>query len=226
MSQAIPVITIDGPSGSGKGTVGRLLVRKVGWHFLDSGAIYRALALVLIRKNILPVRFDLLISEAKNLDIKFVADGEIKKIMLGSEDISASVRQEACAKLASEIAVIPEVRHILVEQQRKQRCEPGLVADGRDMGTVIFPDALLKIFLTADREERVNRRLRQLKEIGIMSDFQTILEDLILRDKRDCDRAAAPLVVANDAVVIDTTRLVVSEVVDKIVELWQSMQGL
>jgi cytidylate kinase len=221
MSHTTPVITIDGPSGSGKGTVGRLLANQLEWHFLDSGAIYRSLALVLIRKNILSSRFDLLINEARALEIKFVTDGEVKLVMLGGEDISTAIRRKECAKLASEVATIPEVRYVLIEQQRKQRREPGLVADGRDMGTIIFPDAPLKIFLTAEREERAHRRLRQLKEMGIMSDFQVTLEDLAVRDERDCDRATAPLVVANGAVIIDTTQLTVNEAVDKIIERWK-----
>ncbi|PLX56247.1 MAG: (d)CMP kinase [Chromatiales bacterium] len=223
MSQAVDecgVLTIDGPSGSGKGTVARRVADALGWRLLDSGALYRLTALAAMRDG---VRLDDIAGVsaiAAGLDAKFdVADDGDERILLRGEDVTAAIRNENCGELASQVAQHDEVRKALVGLQKSYRKPPGLVADGRDMGTVIFPDAGSKVFLTASPEERARRRYKQLKEKGISANLARLSIDISERDKRDATRAIAPLRPAADAVQIDTTGLSIDEVVALVVEL-------
>lgn len=216
----IPVITIDGPSGSGKGTISKMLADRLGWHFLDSGAIYRVLALSALQNGIDEHDFDALINLANNLDANFVDQkNNLQKITIKGTDVTDAIRQEGCGIFASHIAALPAIRHALLQYQRNFRKTPGLVADGRDMGTIIFPDAKLKIFLTASVEERAKRRQLQLQEKGINVSLNDILRDLVERDARDEQRAVAPLKIASDAIVVDTTNLSIEEVLQTIIDL-------
>lgn len=222
MSDA-PVIAIDGPSSSGKGTVSRQLAARLHWHLLDSGALYRLVALVTEREGVEPedvAQLATAVALARDLDAAFRTDEAGREtIMLSGEDVTAQVRTERCGDRASRFAAIPEIRTALLALQRHFRSSPGLVADGRDMGTVVFPGAELKIFLTASVEERARRRLIQLRELGIGANLERIYTEVRQRDERDCRRAHAPLKPAVDAVVIDTTSLSVDEVVARVVDL-------
>ncbi|MBU0744003.1 MAG: (d)CMP kinase [Gammaproteobacteria bacterium] len=225
MIKDIPVITIDGPSGAGKGEVSRLLAKELGWHFLDSGAIYRVLALVVIRKKIPQDEITFLINAAKNLDIKFTNNyGLAPRVVLDGEDVTQDIRHEECGNIASKIAAFIEVREVLATYQRSFCRSPGLVADGRDMGTVVFPFAKLKIFLTASVEERARRRLLQLQDQGLNATLGTVFADLAMRDKRDRDRIVSPLKPDADAIIVDTTKLSISEVLQQILAHVKSMQ--
>lgn len=208
----IPVITIDGPSGSGKGTVGELLAKKLGWRFLDSGALYRALALTALKRDVDLTDVSSLKELAINLDIEFILDC---RIILKGQDVSREIRTEECSLAASKVAVLPEIRKVLLKRQRDFRQKPGLVADGRDMGTVVFPDAQLKIFLIASQKERAERRYRQLQGQEINVSLHDVFQDLQKRDKRDELR----LKPASDAKVIDTTKLSIDKVLRKILKL-------
>jgi cytidylate kinase len=215
-----PVVTIDGPSGSGKGTIGLLLAQRLGWHFLDSGALYRLLGLAADRASLPLTDEHSLAALAKTLHPAFVigARGELLRVFWEGEDVSEALRAEACGEIASRVAVMPSVRDALLEPQRAMRRPPGLVADGRDMGSIVFPDAVLKVFLTASREERARRRYKQLKDLGIDANLSDILQHMAERDERDRTRRIAPLRPVPDAVVIDTTPMDVQEVCDHI--LW------
>jgi cytidylate kinase len=203
----VPVITIDGPSGSGKGTVSRMLARELGFHFLDSGALYRLLALAANRRGV-PLDDEAGLARlCGELDIRFPADGAADVVLLDGEDVTPEIRTEAAGSGASRVAALPAVRAALLKRQRDFRAAPGLVADGRDMGTVVFPDAQAKFFLTASAEERAERRYKQLKEMGIESVFEDILADIRARDERDAGRSVAPLRAAEDADQVDTTEL-------------------
>ncbi|REL26601.1 (d)CMP kinase [Thalassotalea euphylliae] len=217
MQESIPVITIDGPSGAGKGTVSRLVANQLGWQLLDSGAIYRVLAVALLHHNIEVDEEEPLIPIAAHLDVQFeITDDGESKVILEGEDVSNSIRTEEVGALASKVAAFPRIREALLRRQRAFRVEPGLVADGRDMGTVVFTDAPVKVFLTASAEERAERRFKQLKEKGFDVKIGRLLDDIRQRDERDQNRTVAPLVPAEGALIIDSTELSIDEVVSKI----------
>jgi cytidylate kinase len=217
MQESTPLITIDGPSGAGKGTVARIVAEQLGWHLLDSGAIYRVLAVALQHHLVSLEEEESLIPLAAHLDVQFVInnDGETSVILEG-EDVTNVIRTEEIGELASKVAAYPRVREALLRRQRAFNVEPGLVADGRDMGTVVFPTAPVKIFLTASPEVRAERRLLQLKDKGFDAKIGRLLDDIRQRDERDQNRKVAPLVAADDALVIDCTELSIMEVVNTV----------
>ncbi len=227
MSRQAPVVAVDGPGGSGKGTVCRELQRATGWHLLDSGAIYRALAVAAGRRGVDPDGGDAIVELARDLDVSFEPDrdGQIR-VYVDGDDVTLELREETTGSLASRVAVIPAVREALLERQRAFRAPPGLVADGRDMGTVVFPDAEVKVFLTASAEERARRRHKQLKEQGVDGNLADLLREINERDARDSSRATAPLKPATDAELIDTTGLTVEQVVRKVMTLLQNRLSL
>jgi cytidylate kinase len=215
----VPVIAVDGPGGSGKGTITTRLANHLGWHFLDSGALYRLTALAVMKKQV-PLEDENSLGEvAANLDLRFETSGSDVISWLDGENVSDSLRFEETGVLASKIAVIAVVRSALTGRQRRFRQAPGLVADGRDMGTVIFPDAKLKIFLTASAQIRAERRYKQLKEKGESVNLARLFREIQARDLRDQSRSVAPLRPAEDAVIIDSTKLSIEEVFSKIVSL-------
>ncbi|MEA3195526.1 MAG: CMP/dCMP kinase [Betaproteobacteria bacterium] len=214
-SGTAPVIAIDGPSASGKGTIANRVARALGFHYLESGALYRLLALLSLREGTLDE--GRLVRVAKEMDVEF-ADGEVR---LEEEDVSDKIRSEPCGVRASEVARLPALRSALLERQRAFRRPPGLVADGRDMGTVVFPDAELKIFLTASPEVRAERRYKQLKEKGIDANLRALSRDLEERDERDTKRAVSPLIPAADSQVIDSSSLSIEAVAGRILELYR-----
>lgn len=221
-----PVIAIDGPSGSGKGEISRRVSWRLGWALLDSGALYRLVALEAMRRGISDDDSRRLTDIARHLDVVFDrgADGS-KVVRLGGLDVSADIRSEACGESASRIAPLEAVRAALLALQRGFRRPPGLVADGRDMGTVVFPDADLKIFLTASPQERARRRYKQLKEKGIDVSLPALSADLAERDRRDSERRIAPLQPAPDARILDTTRLNIDETVDAVMGMAARLTG-
>ena len=212
----IPVITIDGPGGSGKGTVAMRLALDLDWHFLDSGALYRIVAVAAIDRGVKADDERALGALVRDLDVNFGFSGEGMVILLDGNWISGRLRSEKVSAFASEAAAVPAVREALVERQRAFRKPPGLVADGRDMGTVIFPDAILKIFLTASVEARANRRYKQLKEKGESVNLSRLFRDIEKRDERDSSRSIAPLKPAEDAQIIDSTELSIDKVLETI----------
>jgi cytidylate kinase len=211
-----PVITIDGPSGAGKGTASALLAKKLGWHFLDSGAIYRVLAVASIHHQIPADDESGLLPLAAGLDVNFEATENGVRVILEGEDVSDTIRTEEVGATASQIASQPSIREALLRRQRGFKQSPGLVADGRDMGTVVFPEAQVKIFLTASAEERADRRFKQLKGKGFDASIPRLLADIKARDERDMNRTVAPLVPAKDAFVLDSTSLNIEQVLEKI----------
>lgn len=214
----IPIITVDGPSGVGKGTLSQLLAKHFGFELLDSGAIYRLLALQLVEKDLLTASDDVLAKEAGALDVIFQSTDAGIHIFLNNRNVTDEVRLESTGIAASKIAAIPAVRAALLQRQKDFAQMPGLVADGRDMGTIVFPNAVAKLFIDASSEARANRRIAQLKAAGKPYDPDLVLQDIIERDKRDRERTVAPLVAADDAFVIDTTSLSIQEVFDKAIE--------
>jgi cytidylate kinase len=216
----VPVIAIDGPSGSGKGTVARRVARHLGWHLLDSGALYRLVALAgqaaaLARDDVAGHA-----REAARLDAHFGMDpaGD-EQVLLGGRDVTRELRAEATGEAASRVAAWPDVRSALMGRQRAFARPPGLVADGRDMGSIVFRDAGLKIFLTASPEERARRRYKQLKGKGLSGSLAALSAEIAERDRRDTTRAVAPLVAVPEAVVVDSTALTIEEVVGRVIEL-------
>ena len=219
-NKIIPVITLDGPSGTGKGTICHLLAKHLKWNMLDSGAIYRVLAFAARKSEISMQDSEQLIPLALSLNLRFESsDDNETKVILDEENISIDIRSEQCGQEASTIAAIPEVREALLARQRSFAQSPGLVTDGRDMGTVVFPNAVLKIFLYADEQERAQRRFLQLKEKQITVSLAQVVEDLVKRDTRDTARTHAPLKAADDAIKIDTTSLSVVQVFNNVLEL-------
>lgn len=210
----IPVIAIDGPSASGKGTVASRVAQKLGFHYLDSGALYRLVAFAADRTGV-PLDDEARVAKlAANLDVRF--DGS--EIWLGKDCVTEDVRTEACGNGASRVAALPAVREALLARQRAFRQAPGLVADGRDMGSVVFPDAATKIFLTATAEVRADRRYKQLKEKDLYASIENILQDIRQRDERDSARSVAPLQKCADASLLDTTSLTINEAVDEVLK--------
>jgi len=220
-----PVVTVDGPSGSGKGTVSRQLAVRLGWHYLDSGALYRLVALAALRQRVDFADPDGLAAVAANLNVRFAPAGELERVYLDNADVAADLRTEQAGEAASRVAAVPAVRAALLQRQRDFARWPGLVADGRDMGSVVFPAATLKVFLTASAEERAMRRHKQLKEKGIDVSLPDLSWDIAQRDARDANRAVAPLRPAPEAHVIDSTSLSPKEVVARIVE-WLAAVGV
>ena len=217
----IPVLTLDGPSGVGKGTVASIIAQKLDWHLLDSGAIYRAFAIVASNNDIKIDDIDGLLKLANNFDISFKLNSnhEPLNVYLNNVEVSSELRTEKTAALASQFAKIESLRKTLLVKQRQFKKLPGLVADGRDMGTVVFPDAPFKVFLTAEVSERAKRRLKQLQESGIAGNISHTLAEVQKRDERDANRQHSPLRPAKDALVIDTTNLSINEVITKVMAL-------
>ncbi len=224
MSDHNPVITIDGPSGTGKGTVGLLLAHKLGWHILDSGAFYRAFAHIAHEKQILPGQIDQLQLVGDQLDVRFEVKTDEIRIWVEGRDITAAIRSEEGGRFASIYAAIPEVRQALLARQREARRTPGLVADGRDLGSVVFPDAVLKIFLTATPKVRAERRYKQLKDKGFDVNLPRLEKEIAARDYQDTHRTISPLMPASDAVEIDTSEITREQVLDEIVTLLGARQ--
>ncbi|WP_299178204.1 (d)CMP kinase [uncultured Neptuniibacter sp.] len=218
-NRQVPVITVDGPSGSGKGTICHLLARELGWELLDSGALYRLVGLAARHHGVDLSDEEALVVLAAHLDVQFVArEGDSVQIILEGEEVTDAIRTEVVGKDASIVAAIPAVRDALLERQRAFAELPGLIADGRDMGTVVFPEASLKIYLDASAEERASRRYNQLINKGLGASLQAILEDIQARDDRDMNRAVAPLKPAADAVILDSTKMSIEEVLAAVMD--------
>jgi len=220
MDNTVPVLTIDGPSGSGKGTISRIVAGRLGWHYLDSGALYRVVGYAAQRDQADLTDHAGLAALARRTDIRFQTDGDTEpRVLVDGVDATGAIRTETAGTAASAIASVPEVRQALFDKQHAFRRRPGLVADGRDMGTVIFPDAGFKVFLTASAAQRAERRYKQLKDKGVSVNISDLLREILARDARDAERAVAPLKPAEDAVLIDTTDVPVERVVERVLSL-------
>lgn len=214
-----PVITVDGPSGSGKGTICLQLAKQFGFNLLDSGALYRLVALAVENSNADISNPALIANIALNLDTHFETQSEDVRVFLNKNDVTDAIRTETCGNQASKVAAIPEVRRALLERQRNFVTEPGLIADGRDMGTVVFPSAVVKIFLTASAEERAERRYKQLKQKGLNVNLAHLSREIQERDERDKTRSVSPLVPAKDAIILDTSTMSIEAVVKQVITL-------
>lgn len=222
---AAPVVAIDGPGGAGKGTISRLVAGRLGWHLLDSGALYRLVALDAIQRGIALDSESDLAALASRLDAHFLSAGDRPQVLLNGQDATDAIRSEAAGDGASRVAALPGVRTALIARQRAFRRHPGLVADGRDMGAVIFPDAALKVFLTASVEERARRRHKQLKDKGIDVSLSALSRDMVERDRRDSERSIAPLKPSDDARILDTTGMDIPRVVEVVLR-WAAERSL
>lgn len=219
------IITVDGPSGAGKGTLCYALAEKLGFDFLDSGAIYRITALDALKKQVNLENEDAVAEVGRNLNVQFVPDNGEVNVILDGENVGDQIRTAEAGQNASKVAAFPKVREALLQRQRDFACEKGLVADGRDMGTIVFPEAQVKLFLDASAEERAKRRVKQLQLKGFNANFEQILGEIKERDYRDRNRAVAPLVPAKDALVLDSTHLSIDEVIRQALE-YISSKGL
>jgi CMP/dCMP kinase len=225
MSTDVPVVTIDGPSGSGKGTIGQILALRLGWHFLDSGALYRAVGYLAFRQGLESEDVDRLATLALDIEVAFrIVPDQPATVLLNGADIGDGLRTEEAGAMASKVAAIPAVRAALLNKQRVFRRPPGLVADGRDMGTAVFPDAILKVFLTASADVRAERRYKQLKDKGFDANLSRLLGEIRDRDARDAARTVSPLKPATDAVILDSSTLSIPEVVEQIARLFAVRQ--
>jgi cytidylate kinase len=215
---AIPVLTIDGPSGAGKGTVSRAVAKKLGWNYLDSGSIYRSLAIAVLKQQLSLEDEEAIVNIARSMKLEFDC-GDVLVVRLDDVDITAQLSLENTGNTASIIAALPEVRRVLLQKQKDFKQLPGLVADGRDMGTVVFLDAKNKVFLTASAEKRAERRYKQLIEKGIAANLAQITNEIEDRDRRDSERKTAPLVMADDAIYIDSSDMTVESVIAEVLNL-------
>ena len=213
-----PVLTIDGPSGAGKGTVSRLVAKNLGWHYLDSGSIYRSLAIAIQDASVDLANISDIVKVTQAMVLEFEC-GNVLIVKLNGIDITPQLGFESTGNIASQVAAIPEVRAILLQKQKDFRQMPGLVADGRDMGTVVFPDAENKVFLTASAEKRAERRYKQLIEKEIDANLAKIKSEIEARDRRDMEREAAPLAMASDALYIDSSEMTIHAVVEEVLNL-------
>jgi len=221
----VPILTIDGPSGAGKGTVARAIAARLGWRLLDSGALYRVVALAALRAKI-PLEDEERVARlAEELRVEFTDVEGRERVLLDGEDVTAELRTEQCGEAASKVAALPAVRRALLARQRAFIAPPGLVADGRDMGTGVFPEAVLKVFLTASAEERARRRYKQLKDKGIDVSLRDLSREIAQRDERDANRPVAPLIPAHDARIIDSTHMSPEEVTERILH-WLREAGV
>ena len=216
----VPVLTIDGPSGAGKGTISRLVAKRLGWHYLDSGSIYRSLAIAALNQSVDLKNEVEVVKVAKAMALVFECDENLT-VRLDGEDITAQLGLESTGAMASVVAALPDVRQALLKKQQDFRQYPGLVADGRDMGTVVFPDAQNKVFLTASAVKRAERRYKQLIEKGIDANITQITQEIEARDYRDMSRKSAPLAMASDALYIDSSEMTIEAVIEEVLNLIQ-----